>query len=98
MDGPASLKVEPDPLPLNAGRARPLPVVVERRRPLEFWAWHPRAALRRHLGHPNPAERQVVQPTALLVPLVGFDGHHYRLGYDGHARRIPLGAEPWDSD
>ena len=24
-----------------------------------------------------------MQPTALLVPLVGFDGHHYRLGYGG---------------
>jgi 5-formyltetrahydrofolate cyclo-ligase len=30
-----------------------------------------------------PAERQVVSPTALLVPLVGFDEQGYRLGYGG---------------
>jgi 5-formyltetrahydrofolate cyclo-ligase len=56
--------------------------VVEKGRPLEFWAWRPGAALRRGIWDiPIPAERQVVQPTALLVPLVGFDGHLYRLGY-----------------
>jgi 5-formyltetrahydrofolate cyclo-ligase len=32
---------------------------------------------------PIPAERQVVPPGALLVPLVGFDSRGYRLGYGG---------------
>lgn len=61
-----------------------LPVVVEKRQPLEFWAWHPRMRLRRSVWNiPIPAERQVMQPTALLVPLVGFDAGGYRLGYGG---------------
>ena len=69
---------------LTQGARAALPVVVEKGRPLEFWAWRPGAALRRGIWDiPIPAERQVVQPTALLVPLVGFDGHRYRLGYGG---------------
>jgi 5-formyltetrahydrofolate cyclo-ligase len=32
---------------------------------------------------PIPIERQAVRPTALLVPLVGFDRQGYRLGYGG---------------
>ena len=66
----------------SAGAA--LPVVVEQRRPLEFWAWRPGDRLERGVWNiPVPAERQVVRPTALLVPLVGFDGRGYRLGYGG---------------
>jgi hypothetical protein len=34
-------------------------------------------------GIPIPAERRIVQPTALLVPLIGFDKAGYRLGYGG---------------
>lgn len=67
---------------LGAGAA--LPVVVEKRRPLEFWAWRPGDRLERGVWDiPVPAERRVVQPTTLLVPLVGFDGEAYRLGYGG---------------
>jgi len=32
---------------------------------------------------PIPMERELVAPEALIVPLVGFDGEHYRLGYGG---------------
>src|SRR5690606_21931832 len=32
---------------------------------------------------PIPAEREPVRPTALLVPVVGFDAAGYRLGYGG---------------
>ena len=32
---------------------------------------------------PQPIERDVVRPDALIVPLVGFDAHGYRLGYGG---------------
>ncbi len=61
-----------------------LPVVVEKRQPLEFWAWRPGAPLRRGVWNiPIPVERHVVRPTALLVPLVGFDRRGYRLGYGG---------------
>ena len=66
------------------GARAALPVVVGKGEPLEFWAWRPGAPLRRGVWDiPIPAERQVVQPTALLVPLVGFDRRGYRLGYGG---------------
>jgi 5-formyltetrahydrofolate cyclo-ligase len=32
---------------------------------------------------PIPLEREVLTPEALIVPLVGFDGNLYRLGYGG---------------
>ena len=61
-----------------------LPVVVEKKQPLEFWAWRPGAGLRRGVWDILiPVARQVVRPTALLVPLVGFDRRGYRLGYGG---------------
>jgi len=59
-------------------------VVVEKKQPLAFWAWRPGAALARGVWDiPIPAARDVVQPTALLVPLVGFDAEGYRLGHGG---------------
>jgi 5-formyltetrahydrofolate cyclo-ligase len=69
---------------IERGARAALPVVVEKGQPLEFWAWRPGAPLRRGVwGIPTPVERQVVRPTALLVPLVGFDRRGYRLGYGG---------------
>ncbi|MGH6886430.1 MAG: 5-formyltetrahydrofolate cyclo-ligase [Geminicoccales bacterium] len=66
------------------GARATLPVVVEKRQPLEFWAWRPGDRLERGVWDiPIPAEREVVQPTALLEPLVGFDADGYRLGYGG---------------
>lgn len=69
---------------LAAGADAALPVVVERAQPLEFWQWRPRIKMQRGVWDiPFPAERRPVQPTILLVPLVGFDGDGYRLGYGG---------------
>jgi 5-formyltetrahydrofolate cyclo-ligase len=61
-----------------------LPVVVERGAPVEFWRWRPGARMTRGLWDiPIPAEREVVHPDALIVPLIGFDSACYRLGYGG---------------
>ncbi|MGH6895487.1 MAG: 5-formyltetrahydrofolate cyclo-ligase [Geminicoccaceae bacterium] len=69
---------------VERGARAALPVVVDKRQPLEFWAWRPGDRLERGVWNiPIPAERQVVRPTALLVPLVGFDADGYRLGYGG---------------
>lgn len=69
---------------IAAGADAALPVVVERGRPLEFRRWRPRMKLQRGVWDiPYPAEREIVQPTVLLVPLVGFDADGYRLGYGG---------------
>ena len=67
-----------------AGARAALPVVVAKREPLEFGAWQPGARMARGVWNiPIPADRQVVRPSALLVPLVGFDNRGYRLGYGG---------------
>jgi 5-formyltetrahydrofolate cyclo-ligase len=69
---------------VEQGARAALPVVVEKGRPLEFRAWRPGAPLERGVWNiPIPATREVVRPTALLVPLVGFDAQGYRLGYGG---------------
>lgn len=61
-----------------------LPVVIERRAPLVFRAWHPEARLISGVwGIPVPADGEAVQPDILLVPLVGYDQQAFRLGYGG---------------
>lgn len=61
-----------------------LPVVSKPSHPLEFYLWTPTTRLVRGFWNiPVPAERNVVIPSVLLVPLVGFDKHNYRLGYGG---------------
>ena len=66
------------------GAGAALPAVVEKGAPLEFRAWRPGDRLERGFWNiPVPAERRVVGPTVLLVPLVGFDQDGYRLGYGG---------------
>lgn len=69
---------------IEAGGAAALPVVVAKGAPVEFWQWEPGAAMRRGLWNiPVPAERRVVTPEAVLIPLVGYDAAGYRLGYGG---------------
>ncbi|MEZ5832199.1 MAG: 5-formyltetrahydrofolate cyclo-ligase [Dongiaceae bacterium] len=66
------------------GAEAALPVVVERAQPLEFWSWRPHIKMQRGIWNiPIPADRRPVQPTVLLVPLMGFDERGYRLGYGG---------------
>ncbi|HET6522419.1 MAG TPA: 5-formyltetrahydrofolate cyclo-ligase [Geminicoccaceae bacterium] len=68
----------------EAGTRAALPVVVRERAPVEFWEWDPGARLARGVwGIPIPTERVVLTPGVLLVPLLGFDGRGYRLGYGG---------------
>jgi 5-formyltetrahydrofolate cyclo-ligase len=69
---------------LDAGGHVGLPVVVTRGAPVEFWKWRPGTKMRPGLWDiPIPEEREVLQPEALIVPLVGFDAAGYRLGYGG---------------
>jgi 5-formyltetrahydrofolate cyclo-ligase len=69
---------------IDAGGAAALPVVVAKNAPVEFWQWEPGAPMQRGFWNiPVPAERRVVAPDALLIPLVGYDAAGYRLGYGG---------------
>lgn len=67
----------------NGGRVG-LPVVVTESAPVEFWSWRPEMPMSRGVWNiPIPAERELLEPDALIVPLVGFDPQRYRLGYGG---------------
>lgn len=80
---------EPDLRPLlqqvaKQGGQTALPVMVEKRRPLEFRLWQVGEALARGVWNiPVPAERRPCTPDILLAPVVGFDAACYRLGYGG---------------
>jgi 5-formyltetrahydrofolate cyclo-ligase len=64
------------------GAVTALPVVIAPGQPLAFREWHPGVALASGpLGIPYPASSEPVVPTAMLVPLNGWDEAGYRLGY-----------------
>lgn len=73
-----------------------LPAVIEKKQPLEFRAWRPGDAMTPGVYDiPVPATRDVVAPTILLVPVVGFDRANYRLGYGGgYYDRTLAAADP----
>jgi 5-formyltetrahydrofolate cyclo-ligase len=67
-----------------AGRVIALPVVVDKKGPLEYRAWRPGEPLVDGVWNiPVPEKRAVVTPSIVLAPLVGFDRASYRLGYGG---------------
>jgi 5-formyltetrahydrofolate cyclo-ligase len=82
-------RAEFDPRPLidavvASGRVVALPVVIDRKGPLEYRAWKPGEVLTTGVWDiPIPEKRDTVIPAMVLAPLVGFDGRCYRLGYGG---------------
>jgi 5-formyltetrahydrofolate cyclo-ligase len=82
-------RAEFDPRPLvdtlvAAGREVALPVVIDKKGPLEYRAWAPGDPLTAGVWDiPIPERREIVLPTMVLAPLVGFDRAGYRLGYGG---------------
>jgi len=82
-------KGEFDPRPLArelvaGGTAMALPTVVQPKTPLEFRRWTPGIEMEIGVYNiPFPKARDVLMPELLLVPLVGFDGAGFRLGYGG---------------
>jgi 5,10-methenyltetrahydrofolate synthetase len=65
------------------GARTALPVVVEKRAPMEFRHWAPGVeTVMGVFGLPVP-QSPVVVPDVLLIPPVGFDGRGFRLGYGG---------------
>ncbi len=82
-------RAEFDPRPLietliAGGRAVALPVVIDKKGPLEYRAWAPGEPLAAGVWDiPIPEKREIVVPAMVLAPLVGFDRDYYRLGYGG---------------
>lgn len=69
---------------LGQGWRAALPVVVEKRTPLQFRLWTPDAPLVDGVWNiPVPRDGAVVTPDVVLAPVVGFDDGRYRLGYGG---------------
>ena len=91
-------RAEFDPRPLvdslvAAGRKVALPVVIDKKGPLEYRAWAPGDPLVAGVWDiPIPERRDIVLPTMVLAPLVGFDRACYRLGYGGGYFDRTLGA------
>jgi 5,10-methenyltetrahydrofolate synthetase len=66
------------------GALTALPVVVAPKQALVFREWHPGIELASGpLGIPYPAYSAAVVPNAVLLPMNGWDGAGYRLGYGG---------------
>lgn len=61
-----------------------MPVVEATSSPMSFRAWSPSSTMciDRH-GIPNPRDGCPVVPDIVLLPLVAFDLHGFRLGYGG---------------
>lgn len=61
-----------------------VPVINKETKCLDFALWHPDTEMTTGIWNiPIPAQPIWVSPTWFLVPLVGFDREHYRLGYGG---------------
>lgn len=68
----------------KGGAVAALPVVVEKKAPLQFREWWPGVATTKGVFDlPVPEGTRMVLPQALLMPPVGFDEYGYRLGYGG---------------
>jgi 5-formyltetrahydrofolate cyclo-ligase len=90
VSGFSAIRDEIDPALLLhrlAGEGHPLalPVMQGKGRPLLFRAWAPGDAMgaaQWGIAEPLP-EKPELEPDVVLVPLLAFDAHGYRLGYGG---------------
>src|SRR5260221_9097547 len=66
------------------GATTALPVVLAPKAPLIFREWQPGSALAKGpLDIPFPKDGRQLQPDNVLLPMLGWDGDGYRLGYGG---------------
>lgn len=72
------------PINTHLKRIVALPVVTDPRQAMVFHRWTPSTPMHAgKFGIPVPVDPDIVHPTLLLVPCVGFDRQCYRLGYGG---------------
>jgi len=86
LSGYMPMRTEIDPLPAMAAHQGPVgvPVIIAKATPLRFREWSPGAAMIEGTFKAMiPAEGAWLDPEVLIVPLLAFDAHGYRLGYGG---------------
>ncbi len=67
---------------MRHGATLALPEIVGKDKPLCFREWRPDTPLKNGAyGIPVPIEAKTVRVDAIIIPMVGFDQHGYRLGY-----------------
>jgi 5,10-methenyltetrahydrofolate synthetase len=76
--------MEADALEAQLQRRIALPVVNKQSKTLTFHTWYPGCPMEEDAyGIPKPKNTEVVTPTLIFVPCVGFGPGGYRLGYGG---------------
>ena len=76
--------MEVDALAARQRRQIGLPVINKVDKTLTFHVWYPGCPMEEDAyGIPKPKDTEVVQPTLLFVPCVGYGPGGYRLGYGG---------------
>ena len=61
-----------------------LPVIDKQHKTLTFHVWYPGCPMEEDAyGIPKPKDTEVIQPSLLFVPCVGYSAGGYRLGYGG---------------
>ena len=76
--------MEADALGASQRRRIGLPVINKVDKTLTFHTWYPGCPMEKDAyGIPKPKDTEIVQPTLLFVPCVGYGLGGYRLGYGG---------------
>ncbi|MGP9790009.1 5-formyltetrahydrofolate cyclo-ligase [Roseinatronobacter sp. NSM] len=86
LAGYMPMRSEIDPLPAMVQHRGPVcvPVITGAGQPLEFHRWTPDTPMREGpFKALIPVAHDPITPQALIVPLLAFDLHGYRLGYGG---------------
>lgn len=75
---------EADAVEARLRRRIGLPVINKITKTLTFHAWYPGCPMEEDaFGIPKPKDTEILQPTLLFVPCVGYGAGGYRLGYGG---------------